>query len=205
LPAVRERARWLPNAVAKPALAPTPLPFDPPVLLCLGRLVEEKGFDLALRTLALLTGRGRRARMRVVGDGPERMQLEELARGLPVEFSDGVPHEKVPELINTTTLALIPSRWQEPFGLVVLDAALMARPVVATRVGGLSEVIEGGETGLLVEPENPVALAEAIESLLRDPARLRAMGEQAKERVERLFSFEAGVESQIAWYEEALS
>ncbi|MEZ0388010.1 MAG: glycosyltransferase, partial [Verrucomicrobium sp.] len=77
------------------------------------------------------------------------------------------------------------------------------RPVVANRVGGIPSVVEDGETGLLVENENPAAMAQAIQTLLEDPERLRAMGQRARERAEERFGFPAYVKQHVQWYEEA--
>ncbi len=83
----------------------------------------------------------------------------------------------------------MPSRF-EPFGLVALQAAQMGRPVIASRVGGLPEVVVDGETGLLVDPENVPLLAQAIESLLAQPDRSVEMGAQARAHAERNFSWD---------------
>jgi glycosyltransferase involved in cell wall biosynthesis len=92
-------------------------------------------------------------------------------------------------LLNDVTLVLVPSRY-EAFGLTALEAAQMARPVVATRVGGLPEVVVDGKTGLLVEPDDPVALARAIVTLLQDRGRAERLGRAARERARHAFSLE---------------
>jgi glycogen synthase len=182
------------NGLPMPALPPTPLPFEPPRLLCLGRLAPEKGFDVALAAFAALVGRFPGLELTIAGDGPCRAALERQAAALgvshAVRFAGWVAPERTPELLNAATLVVMPSRWQEPFGLVALEAAQQGRPIVATRVGALPEIVVQGETGLLVDNEDSVALAGAIASLLERPDRATRMGEAARRRAQDQFSFE---------------
>ena len=182
------------NALGMPALAPAPLVLDPPRLLCVGRLVREKGFDVAIRAMIPLVARFPAARMIVAGDGIARLELEELARQLgiadAIEFCGWVAPERVGALINGASMVIMPSRWQEPFGLVALEAAQMARPVVATRQGGLPEIVNDGETGLLVDADDSDGLAQAIARLLERPQAARRMGEAARERARDKFSWD---------------
>ena len=200
--------RLLPNSVHRPATPPVEPPWDPPVLLCLGRLVREKGFDVALRALALLPERHARVRMMIVGEGTERSALESLGLELGlsgrVEFHGRVANEEVPALVNRSTLVLLPSRWQEPFGIVCLEAAVMERAIVASRVGGVPEVVEQGVSGVLVEPEQPEAMAFAIATLLDDPLRLRAMGKNAARLAESRFGYRHFLNKHLQWYREAM-
>ncbi len=204
VPEARNRAHWLPHSVPAPSLPPTPLPMEPPVLLCLGRLSAEKGFDLALHALARLDERWRHVRMIMTGDGEERPRLETLCRELGqakrVTLTGGIANQDVAAMLNKATMVLVPSRWQEPFPIVCLEAGMMARPVVASRVGGIPELVQDGETGLLVESEKPQALAHAIESLLGNPDRMSVMGARARRHVMDRFGFEAYTEQHLAWY-----
>jgi glycogen(starch) synthase len=158
-----------------------------------GRLVAEKGFDSVLPAFATVLNRFPTARLVIAGDGPERQRLIqqtiELGLGSSVEFLGSVPPETVPHLINAATLVVIPSK-SEGFGLVALEAALMARPVVAMRVGGLPEVVLDQKTGLLVEPDDQEGLAKAILLLLSHPQAAAAFGEAGRSRAKEIFSFE---------------
>ena len=98
----------------------------------------------------------------------------------------------------------MPSRWEEPFGLVALQAMQLAKPVVATRVGGLPEVVLHRETGLLVPKEEPGELAQAMMEILRDPALGSAMGQRGRERAEQVFGFERMVYEYEALYQSLL-
>jgi glycosyltransferase involved in cell wall biosynthesis len=146
-----------------------------PVVGAVGRLSHEKGLDVLLRAMARLPG----TRAVVGGDGPERESLERLARELGitslVTFAGWVetpwPDHLVPDVL------VVPSR-REGFGLVAAEALMTGIPVVASAVGGLPEVLEDGTAGLLVPPEDPAALAQAIESVLSD-------GESTATRVAR--------------------
>jgi glycogen(starch) synthase len=193
------------NGLEMPELAPQPLAFDKPRLVCLGRVVEDKGFDLALRALPAIARNYPDLRLVVAGDGPARPALEglaaELGIGDVVDFAGWISPEKVPELMNSATIVLLPSRWREAFGLVALQAAQMERPVVATEVGGLPEVVVDQETGLIVAKEDSEALAEAVLSLLRNPSRAVEMGQEGRVRAQQVFSWERHIDDYDALYQ----
>jgi glycogen(starch) synthase len=142
----------------------------------------------------------------LAGEGPARPELERLATALgvapAVEFVGGVAPEDVPALINTASLVVVPSRWDEPFGLVAVEAALMQRPVVATRVGGLVEAVEHGITGLVVDKEDPDALANAIVALLEDPATADRMAAAARKRARQRFAWDRCVDAYDRLYQQ---
>jgi glycogen(starch) synthase len=189
-----------------PDLIPTPLPQDPVRLLCLGRVVADKGFDLALSALSLLAERYPQIRLTIAGDGPARSDLEHQAAKLglahAVEFPGWVDPSRVPELINESTVVVIPSRWfQEGLPVVSMEAAQMARPIVATRVGGLPEAVVDQVTGLLVEREDHETLAEAIAYLVEHPEVSERMGQAGRQRARDLFSLERYVDEFEALYQ----
>ena len=193
-PAILSRSSTIHNALPAPEVAPTALPFDPPILLCIGRMVPEKGFDLALRAMSRLRQNWPTARLVIAGDGCERKRLDALTASLElcdrVEMTGWIDPSTIPDLINQATVVLVPGRWKEPFGLVALQAAQMGRPVIATRVGGVPEVVVDGSTGLIVPPESDAALADAVNDLLADPARTVEMGLKARCRAQQEFSFD---------------
>jgi len=186
------------NGLEVPSVTPAPLPFHPPRLLCLGRLAEEKGFDLAVKAFASLTDRFPNARLVIAGDGPLRSPLENQATELglerSVEFVGWVTPENVSELLNAATIVIMPSH-REGLPSVALEAALMGRPVVATRVGGLPEIVVHQKTGLLVDDATPEAFAAAIRLLLEQPQTATAFGHAARRRAQELFSFERYVDA----------
>jgi glycogen(starch) synthase len=187
------------NGLDMPRLEPDPLQFDMPRILCLGRLIHEKGFDLAINAFALLVDRFPQARLTIAGDGPARLDLEHQATLLglteAVEFTGWVNPEDVPMLMNKATVVVVPSRWREPFPLVALEAAQMARPVVATHVGGLPESVVHEQTGLLVEKDDSQTLAEAIAFLLDHPDVAIRMGQAGRSRMQNVFSWERYIDA----------
>lgn len=179
------------NAVDVPTVVPAPLP-DVPRLLVAGRLSREKGVDLALRAFALVLRRCPSARLTVAGDGPERPALERLATELgiseAVEFLGWTAPDEIPTLLNAASVLVLPSR-ADSFPLVGLEAALMERPVVAAAVGGLPEMIVHEETGILVNAEDPGALATAVVRLIEDPTWSVRLGRAARQRVQERHRF----------------
>ena len=110
----------------------------------------------------------------------------------------------VPAFLGRTGVFVLPSR-SEGLGLVAVEAMAAGRPVVASCTGGLPEVVVDGETGLLVEPEDPVALARAIRMLLADPDRAARMGAAGRQRVRERFSAERMARETAALYEELMA
>ncbi|MFO7273404.1 MAG: glycosyltransferase family 4 protein [Bacillota bacterium] len=192
--------RVIPGGVDLRAYEQVPPPV-PGVVGALGRLEREKGFDVLLDAMAELRGE---ARLILGGDGSQRQALAARVEkeGLPVELTGFVAD--VPAFLGRTGVFVLPSR-SEGLGLVAVEAMAAGRPVVATRVGGLPEVVVDGETGFLVEPEDPEALARAIRALLADPARAARMGAAGRERVRKLFSAERMAEATAALYEELIA
>jgi glycosyltransferase involved in cell wall biosynthesis len=185
-------------------LEPSPHPAarlrtDPPRLLCLGRLDPKKGFDTALLALAELRERFPTVRLEIAGDGPARADLEELTRKLgiapAVHFAGWVAPEEVDRRLDEATVVVVPSRCEEGFCLVAAEAGRRERPVVATRVGSLPDVVRHGEGGLLVEADDPAALADAVGWLLEAPEHAIRMGQAGARRVGEEFGWDRYVEA----------
>lgn len=174
-------------------------------LFAAGRMVRTKGFAVAIQVLARLP----EARLTLAGDGPERTELQRLAGELGVAgrttFLGGVEPDAIGGEMAKASVVLMPSIWQEPFGLVAVQAGMMARPLVASRVGGLPEIVAEGESGLLVPANDPEALANAVGALLADPARAALMGAAGRRRVETLFSIERCAADYEAVYRQVTS
>lgn len=187
VPSIGPKSSVIYNGMARPDVAPAPLPIDPPLLLCVGRLVPWKGFGDALRAFAQVQHRRPDVRMVIAGDGPHRRELEQLASGLgvgeSVRFEGRVEPARIPALLNRATLLLIPSWREENLPMTSIEAAWMGRPVVASDLSGLPEIVRDGETGLLVPPNDPDALAARLVELLAAPERLRRMGDAAHRHV----------------------
>ncbi len=172
---------------------PSPPPY-PPVLLTVGRLVPRKGVDTVLRALPYLRGTFPHLRYRVVGTGPDLERLHTLAHNLDVtplvEFLGHVPDSALPQVYRHAHLFVMPVREEEKgasvegFGIVFLEAAASGLPVITSPAGGAAEALLPGETGLLVPPDAPQILAEAIAELLANPSRRLAMGRAGRAWVE---------------------
>ena len=167
--------------------------FDEPLILCLGRLAPQKGFDLALKAFALIAAAAPRARLMIVGEGVEDTALKQLARTLcisdKVDFTGAVTPDDVYSVINKATMVLLPSRF-EGLPLVALQAAKMQRPIISSAVDGLPELVVDRETGLVLRGNDERELAEAILSVLHDPQRSLGMGRALARRFEDRFGFD---------------
>ena len=207
-PEITPRSSLIYFGFEAPKFLPEPLPFDEPRLLCLGRLVYEKGFDLVLTAFASIIERFPCLRLIIASDGPARSALEQQAAELGitgvVDFTGWVESDRMPALFNSATMVVMPSRVMEGFGFVAMEAAMMGRPVVATRSGGLTEAVIEGETGLLVERENSDALADAIASILDRPEVARKMGQAAQTRSRAMFKSEQHVDAFDALYRQLI-
>ena len=152
---------------------------DVPLLLFVGRFMPWKGIDTAIRALAHIP----RARLVLAGDGQERPNLEvlvaELGLSERVSFLGALPRHELPGVYAAADLLLATSYASETFGIGPVESQACGLPVVASNFGGFPEVIEAGSTGLLVAPRDHHALAGAVQTLLADPARLRAMSSRA--------------------------
>jgi glycosyltransferase involved in cell wall biosynthesis len=149
---------------------------DERIVLFAGRLVREKGLDYLLRAFRLLQGE---SRLIVCGTGPELGRLRALAGSL--EILDSVTFlgecDTLSDLYRRASVVVIPSVWPEPFGLVGPEAMVHGVPVVAFRVGGISEWLSDGYGGYLVESKDTVRMAERIQHLLDDPDEGRRIGQ----------------------------
>jgi len=182
------------------------LPPEAPVLLAVCRLVPQKGVDVAIEALTQVRGGHPDAHLVVLGEGPLRAELSELATRLGIGDAVSFPGRvgDVAWWLRRASVVVHPARW-EGFGLALLEAMLCARPVVASAVSSVPEIVADGETGLLVPSDDPVALAKAVASLLDDPTRAAAMGEAGRARAAVEFSVALMADRTVAAYEEALS
>jgi glycosyltransferase involved in cell wall biosynthesis len=207
-PAQRLRTVVAYNGVATDATLAVPPPVPSPFVLLTARLVEKKGVDVAIRSVAILRSRGMAVQLVIVGDGPLRAGMECLAAEVGarqnVTFLGTVQHEEVRALTQQALFAIVPSYW-EGFGVACLEAMVAGKAVIASRAGGIPEIVLDGETGLLIAPGNPNALADSIAMLLMDPMRAGQMGRRGRVRALSCFAWEQTVDRYIAAYEIALA
>ena len=199
-----DRCHVVPYFADRPAAPPAPAAEG--VIAFVGRVSSGKGLDVLLRALARIGGGWER--LLVAGDGwalPACRRLAtELGLGSKVTFLGWCGRDETSRVLERASIVVVPSRWPEPFGIVGIEAMAHARPVVASRVGGIPEWLGDGETGLLVEAGSESLLAVAIGRLLSDPASAEAMGKEAWRRVER-FSLERHLGRLDGVYQAAVS
>jgi len=167
-------------------------------LLTVARLVPHKGIDTTIQALAQLRREFADLRYLVVGTGSQEAALRALARQLGVDdavrFLGDVEDAELPALYNLAELYVGASRQTardvEGFGIALLEAGACGKPVVAGASGGIPDAVRHGETGLLVNAEEPAAVGVALRQLLLDPPRARAMGEAGRRAVESSFNWD---------------
>jgi glycosyltransferase involved in cell wall biosynthesis len=192
------------NGIPTEVDRPTPLPHDPPTLLFLGRIEPQKRPDVALRAFAIVASTNPDARLRIAGSGSQAAEMADLSTSLgidsQVEFLGLVDPSEVNGLLDATTIFLMSSDY-EGLPIALLEAARKGRPTVATDVGGTREVVIDGESGLLVPPDDPTALAGAIATLLSDRARADQMGAVAAQHFRDGFALGACATAYESLYE----
>ncbi len=182
---------------------------DAPVALCVARLSPEKGVATFLEAASLLRARNgeplRDARFLIAGDGPLRpslvFQTERLGLADAAQLLGA--RNDIPDLLASVDVFCLPSR-EEGLSLAVIEAMAAGLPVAASRVGGVPELVDDGKTGLLVPPGDPVELAHALETLLRNLPAARAMGAYGQARARAHFSEGAMLEGTHAVYAAAV-
>lgn len=181
------------------------LPASARVIIAVGRLDPQKGLVHLLEAFPTLVARHDDVHLLLVGDGPERARLTRIVaeQGLThrVHFAGWRPD--VPRLLKSAYCLALPSLW-EGMPNVVLEAMAASLPVVATSVEGVDELVVPNQTGLIVPPESSVDLSAALELLLSDSDRARAMGQAGCKRVESQFSWDKAAASYAALYRQIL-
>ena len=194
------------TAVRQDETAPSDGPAAAPRVLFVGRLVARKGVDRLLAALAEI--RETPWRLEIVGFGPERGPLEARAEALGIAervvFLGRVSSEELVAAYRRAACFVLPATLDERedtegLGVVLLEAMSYGVPVVATRRGGIVDIVEDGRTGILVE-DDPATVARALAALLADPARRRALGEAGRARVRERFGWDRIVDRLEAVY-----
>jgi glycosyltransferase involved in cell wall biosynthesis len=197
-----ERVRTIYNGVPDSKPAQLPRPSGELVVGSLGRLDAQKGFDLLVRALPELA----ETTVILVGAGRERGRLEQLAERLQVSERLLLVgwSEEARRHLTTFDVFVLPSRYEGGPPLAVIEAMLARLPVIATDVPNVPEAVVDGETGILVPPEDVRALAEAVRSLLGDPARRREMGRRGRRLALERFGVGAMASAYEALYDELM-
>jgi len=175
---------------------------DPYHVVYVGRLTRVKGVHVLVDAVRRLQEQGIKARLSVVGDGDERGALESAAAELiaagAVQFHGWQSQDSVTRLVSGAAAVVIPSLWPENFPTVALEALQLGRPLIASRVGGLPELV-GDDNGVLVPPGDPARLAAALASVLGDERRQAALGQGSSARAQR-YRVDAFLDNLLACY-----
>jgi glycosyltransferase involved in cell wall biosynthesis len=194
-----ERLRWVPNFA--PQLPAASVPARADRFVYVGRLSSEKGVETLVRAAARLAS----GTLVVCGDGPARARIEVLARAAPAGRIEMRGHQDaagVAAALGGAAFAVAPSEWFENAPFAVLEAMGMGRGVVASRIGGLPELVTDDDNGALVPPGDVGAWAGALAAAVASPARTRAWGEAARVRAVRDHGFAAHVDRLEELYRE---
>ena len=156
-----------------------------PTIVFAGRLVREKGTANLLEAFSQVREHVPEARLLIAGDGPERVSLEALATRLNlqknVRMLGMLTRDEMEKEFAHAWAQVVPSLWQEPFGLVAAEALMRGTPAVVSDSGGLTEIVESGKTGLHCPAGDIMALSAALRQLCSNPVQCRTMGEAARE------------------------
>ena len=212
-----DRVRVIRNGIDTAEYAPDPatdvldaygVATDRPSVIFVGRITRQKGVPVLLRAAAALDPA---AQLVLCAGQPDTAELAaevealvadlRAARSGVIWIPEMLPKRAVIQLLSHATVFACPSLY-EPLGIVNLEAMACGTAVVASAVGGIPEVVSDGETGLLVPPDDPAALAGALNALIEDPARATALGRAGRERAVAEFGWQAVAEQTAALYAE---
>ena len=185
-----ERIHHIPNFIA--ATDYLPQYENEGYLLFLGQLIPVKGLDVLLQALRFCSN----VHLIVAGEGADRLRFEAFSKnhGLNVSFVGFQTGNNLQKLSQNSLAVIVPSVWYENLPYSILEAFAYGKPVIASRLGGMAELVDDGETGYLFEAGNPQALAETIQRAVSDPNKLIEMGRVARAKVEQEFSPERHLE-----------
>ncbi|MFH2107292.1 MAG: glycosyltransferase family 4 protein [Chrysiogenia bacterium] len=192
---------YIPNAVSLEG-GPPQGTADPPQVLCFGRLVEEKGIHLLIEAM-----KGVPAECLIVGDGPQKEKLLELAARNPdakIRFMGHQPFPLLVPILRRATMVVIPSIWYENNPFSVIESFSMGIPVVAARIGGLPELVIDRETGMLFTAGSSAELHDKIMLLLKNPDLGRELARKARLHLEQNFHPDVHIEKLLHLYQELI-
>ena len=167
---------------------------DEKLVLCVGRLVPQKGIEYLIRAVPQIARRYPNSKFIIVGEGWLRGHLEYIARSTghqwKITFTGWIPDQELIALLNSADALVVPSIY-EPFGIVALEGMAAGVPVVASDVGGLAEIVEHEHTGILAYSRSPESIAWAVDRVLSDPNHSKEMAQNAQQMVQKTYSWEA--------------
>jgi len=200
------------SPLLSPRLGPTISPADDArsthsVILSVGNLIPIKGHEFLLRSIAAIAPTHPQVQCRIIGDGPERGRLQELARELHIEdrihFLGRRPRAEVAAAMKDCTVFALPS-WYEGLGCVYLEAMSAERPAIACHGQGIEEIIRHGENGWLIEPKNLSDLTAALHTLLSDRPLREKVGRKGRQTILQGYTLEHQARQLLSIYRESL-
>jgi glycosyltransferase involved in cell wall biosynthesis len=178
---------------------------EQPTIAFAGRLLWEKGTDVLLEAFAKVLARIPQASLLIAGDGLERdnlkSQIDRLGLGRNVEMLGHISRDELERNFAHAWVQAVPSRWEEPFGLVAAEALMRGTAVIASDTGGLLEFVRPRETGLLVPPQDPEALADALFLLLENRGLAESLGQNGRAFALQHLTEDAFVDRFVGLYE----
>ena len=181
----------LPPTFKNVAIPVSPKADSTVYLFAPGFLISFKGFSVLIKAMKKVIDSNKNVNLTIAGDGPDKKSLEKMTAKLLLEpyvkFTGKIPFASLSPLYSRSDIVIFPSIYPEPFGRVALEAMFFGKPVVASNVGGIPEIVRDKETGLLVPPNNPEELANSILILVRDRQLRELMGEKGKSVVRTEF------------------
>jgi 1,4-alpha-glucan branching enzyme len=174
-------------------------------LLFIGKLTEQKGVDVLIQAITKVHRVIPDVRLTIVGDGPEEQKLKKLAASLQVSelvtFTGKLSNAEVMKKIDDALCVVIPSKYVEAFGIVGIEAMSKGKVIIASRIGGLLDLVDEDETGFLVEPNDPDELSKKIIHVMQSHTMLSGLGARARAKYERCFSKTAYYRTLLSIYE----
>jgi glycosyltransferase involved in cell wall biosynthesis len=188
-----------------PVRSPRPPLTSPPTAVFAGRLVWEKGIDVLLKAFAHVVKQIPDAQLLLAGEGPEREALTALMTTLNLQNNvvllGHLPRSQMEQRFANAWVQVVPSRWAEPFGIVAIESMMRGTAVVASNMGGLAEIVQNGQTGFLIPPDDVATLAQALVAILSDRALAEQMGKIGREVAVAHFSEDTFVDRFVEIYQ----
>ncbi len=197
-----DRVRRIYNGLDFAEFGRTDFSSTPPLIIAVGRLIAKKGFANLIHTCGVLAQRGKSFRCEIIGEGPQenelRAQIDKLNLRNRLVLLGAKPQREVRQHLAAASVFVLPSVLDPEGGMdnlptVIMEAMATGLPVISTNIAGIPEMVVQNETGFLVQPADPIALAKAIEDVIDDRLLAQRLGEAGRQRAQELFSIEKNV------------
>ena len=179
-------------------------PVYEPYYVYAGRLSNEKGILTLLKAARMIPD----FPLYIIGDGPQRDRIERCIRDEKlnhIRLTGALDKVRLREIVGKSRCLVVPSEWYDNSPLVIYEAFSMGKPVIASKMGGMPELVQHGETGLLFEAGHVETLADSIRQLMKEPETAQRMGYQARRKAEQQFSFEIHYKKVMGFYSTLLN